>query len=140
MERAVSLSHQVVALKQPPYRFCRGRLASFFFLPHTPLMWEPLAVGLPFFHLLQLMDLNPAVILFFYFFVTCRCFIFLFCHLSLLLDLNLTIIPDLDQTVTVFFPCNPCRNNCNSYYCWQFILFGINGHYTIHEFWSLYLS
>jgi hypothetical protein len=65
-------------------------------------MWEPLAVGLPFFHLSQLMDLNPAVILFFFLSHVAALF-FLFCHLSLLLDLNLTIIPDLDQTVTVSF-------------------------------------
>lgn len=57
-------------------------------------------MGLPFFHLSQLMDLNPAVILFFLSHVAAS--FFLFCHLSLLLDLNLTIIADLDQTVTVF--------------------------------------
>ena len=48
--RAVSLSHQVVGLKQPLRRFCGGKACLGFFLPQTPLMWEHLALGLPFFY------------------------------------------------------------------------------------------
>ena len=45
--RAVSLSHQVVGSKQPLRRFCGGKACLGFFLPQTPLMWEPPALGLP---------------------------------------------------------------------------------------------
>ena len=47
--RAVSLSHQVVGSKQPLRRFCGGKACLGFSLPQTPLMWEPLALGLPLF-------------------------------------------------------------------------------------------
>ena len=44
--RAVSLSHQVVGSKQPLRRFCGGKACLGFSLPQTPLIWEPLALGL----------------------------------------------------------------------------------------------
>jgi len=44
--RAVSLSHHMGS-KQPLRRFCGGKACLGFSLPHTPLMWEPLALGLP---------------------------------------------------------------------------------------------
>ena len=47
--RAVSLSHQVVGSKQPLRRFCGGKACLGLSLPQTPLMWEPPALGLPFF-------------------------------------------------------------------------------------------
>ena len=47
--RAVSLSHQVVGSKQPLRRFCWGKACLGLSLPQTPLMWEPPALGLPFF-------------------------------------------------------------------------------------------
>ena len=47
--RAVSLSHQVVGSKQPLRGFCGGKACLGFSLPQTPLMWEPPALGLPFF-------------------------------------------------------------------------------------------
>jgi hypothetical protein len=47
--RAVSLSHQVMGSKQPLRRFCGGKACLGFFLPQTPLVWEPPALGLPFF-------------------------------------------------------------------------------------------
>jgi hypothetical protein len=43
--RAVSLSHQVVGLKQL-LRICRGEACLGLSLPQTQLMWEPLAWGL----------------------------------------------------------------------------------------------
>ena len=47
--RAVSLSHQVVGSKQPLRRCCGGKACLGLSLPQTPLMWEPPALGLPFF-------------------------------------------------------------------------------------------
>jgi len=47
--RAVSLSHQVAGSKQPLRRFCGGKACLGFSLPQTPLMWEPPALGVPFF-------------------------------------------------------------------------------------------
>jgi len=47
--RAVSLSHQVMGSKQHLYRFCGGKTCLGLSLPQTPLMWEPPALGLPFF-------------------------------------------------------------------------------------------
>ena len=49
--RAVSLSHQVADSKQPLRRFYGGKACLGFSLPQTPLMWEPQALGLPFFFL-----------------------------------------------------------------------------------------
>ena len=47
--RVVSLSHQVIGSKQPLRRFCGGKACLGLSLPHTPLMWEPPALSLPFY-------------------------------------------------------------------------------------------
>ena len=47
--RAVSLSHEIVGSKQSLRRFYGGNACLGLSLPQTPLMWEPLALGLPFF-------------------------------------------------------------------------------------------
>ena len=48
-ESCLTESSQVVGSKQPLRRFCGGKACLGFSLPQTPLMWEPLALGLPFF-------------------------------------------------------------------------------------------
>ena len=48
-ESCLTESSQVVGSKQPLRRFCGGKACLGFSLPQTPLMWEPPALGLPFF-------------------------------------------------------------------------------------------
>ena len=40
--------------KQPLRRFCGGKACLGFSLPQTPLMWEPPALGLPFFYSMRI--------------------------------------------------------------------------------------
>jgi hypothetical protein len=50
---ASSLSHQVLGSKPSLCRISAGvRLWFGYSLPQTPLVWEPLALGLPFFYML----------------------------------------------------------------------------------------
>ena len=60
MVRAVSLSHQVMGSKQPLHRFCGGKACLGISLPQSPLMWEPLALGLPFFVFFGCIKLNSS--------------------------------------------------------------------------------